>query len=60
METIVLLITSAGYEDDLMKLYTEFRPREARAEDPMLAFLAELPSDTNRLERMLALEQNFS
>ena len=25
----------------------------------MLAFLAELPSDTNRLERMLALEQRF-
>ena len=32
---------------------------KARAEDPMLAFLAELPSDTNRLERMLALEQRF-
>ena len=50
------------YRPDLMKLFTEeFHAAlgKAREEDPMLAFLAELPSDTNRLERMLALEQRF-
>jgi asparagine synthase (glutamine-hydrolysing) len=47
---------------DLMSLYTpEFRAAlgDGHAEDPMLAFLAELPPETNRLERMLALEQRF-
>jgi asparagine synthase (glutamine-hydrolysing) len=32
---------------------------QAQAEDPMLAFLAELPKSTSPLERMLALEQRF-
>jgi asparagine synthase (glutamine-hydrolysing) len=31
----------------------------SQAESPMLDFLNELPSDTSRLERMLALEQRF-
>ena len=31
----------------------------ARAEDPMLEFLSDLPSNTSRLERLLALEQRF-
>lgn len=47
---------------DLMSLYTpEFRAAlgDAHAEDPMLDFLAELPPQTSRLERMLALEQRF-
>ena len=47
---------------DLAALYTpEFRVAlgTARAEDPMLEFLADLPSGTNRLERLLALEQRF-
>ena len=47
---------------DLAALYTpEFRVAlgAARAEDPMLEFLADLPSGTNRLERLLALEQRF-
>lgn len=47
---------------DLMSLYTpEFRAAlgDGHAEDPMLAFLAELPPQTSRLERMLALEQRF-
>jgi len=47
---------------DLMQLYTpEFRAAlgNAHAEDPMLAFLAEMPPQTSRLERMLALEQRF-
>jgi len=47
---------------DLISLYTpEFRAAlgESHAEDPMLAFLAELPAQTSRLERMLALEQRF-
>lgn len=47
---------------DLMSLYTpEFRAAlgYAQAEDPMLTFLADLPSETSRLERMLALEQRF-
>jgi asparagine synthase (glutamine-hydrolysing) len=47
---------------DLMMLYTtEFRAElaDARAEDPMLAFLANLPTDISRLDRMLALEQRF-
>jgi asparagine synthase (glutamine-hydrolysing) len=47
---------------DLMSLYTpEFRAAlgDGHAEDPMLAFLAELPPETSRLERMLALEQRF-
>ena len=47
---------------NLAALYTtEFRAAlgSARAEDPMLAFLADLPPETSRLERMLALEQRF-
>ena len=47
---------------DLAPLYTpEFRVAlgTARAEDPMLEFLADLPSGTSRLERLLALEQRF-
>jgi len=47
---------------DLHALYTPaFRAAlgHARAEDPMLAFLAELPKTTCPLERMLALEQRF-
>lgn len=47
---------------DLASLYTtEFRAAlgDAHAEDPMIAFLAELPMDTSRFERMLALEQRF-
>jgi asparagine synthase (glutamine-hydrolysing) len=47
---------------DLMSLYTQdFRAAlgDAHPEDPMLAFLAELPPRTTRLERMLALEQRF-
>jgi asparagine synthase (glutamine-hydrolysing) len=32
---------------------------DSRAKQPMLDFLAELPPDTDRLERMLALEQRF-
>ena len=47
---------------DLMALYTsEFRAAlgYARAEDPMLEFLTDLPPDIGRLERMLALEQRF-
>jgi asparagine synthase (glutamine-hydrolysing) len=47
---------------DLISLYTpEFRAAlgDARAEDTMLTFLAELPPQTSRLERMLALEQRF-
>lgn len=49
-------------QKDLMSLYTpEFRAAlgDGHAEDPMLAFLAELPPETSRLERMLALEQRF-
>lgn len=48
--------------DDLLVLYTqEFRAElaDARAEEPMLKFLAQLPSDSSRIERMLALEQRF-
>lgn len=47
---------------DLISLYTaEFKAAlgVATAEDPMLAFLDELPPQTSRLERMLALEQRF-
>lgn len=47
---------------DLISLYNpEFRAAlgESHAEDPMLTFLAELPAQTSRLERMLALEQRF-
>lgn len=47
---------------DLAALYTpEFIEAlgTARAEDPMLEFLADLPSETSRLERLLALEQRF-
>lgn len=47
---------------DLAALYTpEFRLAlgTARSEDPMLEFLADLPSGTSRLERLLALEQRF-
>jgi asparagine synthase (glutamine-hydrolysing) len=49
-------------QHDLMALYTpEFRAAlgYARASDPMLEFLADLPPDIGRLERMLALEQRF-
>lgn len=47
---------------DLTKLYTpELRVAlgTSLAEDPMMAFLADMPSDTHPLERMLALEQRF-
>jgi asparagine synthase (glutamine-hydrolysing) len=47
---------------DLQALYTPaFRIAlgYAQAEDPMLEFLASLPSSTSALERMLALEQRF-
>ena len=47
---------------DLAALYTpEFIEAlgTARAEDPMLEFLVDLPSGTSRLERLLALEQRF-
>lgn len=47
---------------DLHALYTPaFRAAlgQVQAEDPMLAFLAELPSETPTLDRMLALEQRF-
>jgi asparagine synthase (glutamine-hydrolysing) len=47
---------------DLTALYSaEFKAAlgDSRAEQPMLDFLAELPPDTDRLERMLALEQRF-
>ena len=48
--------------DDLTKLYSgDFKAAlgETSAEQPMLDFLAELPPDTDRLERILALEQRF-
>jgi asparagine synthase (glutamine-hydrolysing) len=48
--------------EDLSALYTaEFRAAlgGATAEEPMLHFLATLPPETSRLERMLALEQRF-
>jgi len=47
---------------DLHALYSSaFRAAlgQARAEDPMLDFLAELPKDLPPLDRMLALEQRF-
>jgi asparagine synthase (glutamine-hydrolysing) len=47
---------------DLVKLYSpEFRAAlgNSRAEEPMLEFLRDLPPYTDRLERMLALEQRF-
>lgn len=47
---------------DLLSLYTPaFRAAlgDSHAEDPMLDFLAELPPQISRLERMLALEQRF-
>ncbi|NCC36567.1 MAG: asparagine synthase, partial [Chloroflexia bacterium] len=47
---------------DLEPLYSaEFRAAlsETRAEAPMLEFLRDLPPETSRLERMLALEQRF-
>ncbi len=47
---------------DLKAIYTPaFRAALglARAEEPMLDFLASLPRETHRLERMLALEQRF-
>lgn len=46
----------------LERLYSaEFRTAlgESRAEAPMLEFLRDLPPETSRLERMLALEQRF-
>ena len=47
---------------DLRALYTpafSAALAQAQAEDPMLAFLAELPDSTSSLDRMLALEQRF-
>ena len=47
---------------DLHALYTPaFRSAlgAAKAEDPMLAFLGDLPKETPRIEQMLALEQRF-
>lgn len=47
---------------DLERLYSlAFRTAlgESRPEEPMLAFLRDLPPETSRLERMLALEQRF-
>jgi len=47
---------------DLTELYSaDFKAAlgDGRAEQPMLDFLAELPPETHRLERMLALEQRF-
>lgn len=47
---------------DLTSLYTrEFRAAlgHEHAEDLMLAFLADLPTQTSQLERMLVLEQRF-
>lgn len=47
---------------DLESLYTnDFQNAifNSNAEDPMLRFLSDLPPDTSRLERMLALEQRF-
>lgn len=48
--------------EDLTELYTsEFLAAlgKTRAEEPMLTFLAALPENTDRLERMLTLEQRF-
>jgi asparagine synthase (glutamine-hydrolysing) len=48
--------------DYLNMLYTpEFRAEinHSRAESPMLDFLADVPIETSRLERMLLLEQRF-
>ncbi len=47
---------------DLQKLYTPaFRAAlgKARAEEPMLDYLADLPCQNDRLERLLSLEQRF-
>lgn len=50
---------------DRSLLHSLYRPDfrasvlEGRAEDPMLEFLAELPSNLGPLDRMLALEQRF-
>jgi asparagine synthase (glutamine-hydrolysing) len=47
---------------DLGRIYSPaFRAAlaDSRAEQPMLDFLRELPAETSRLERMLALEQRF-
>ena len=47
---------------DLQALYSPaFKSAlgQARAEDPMLAFLASLPRDTPVMDKMLALEQRF-
>ena len=47
---------------DLKALYSaEFQAalESAHAADPMIEFLSELPPQTSRLERMLALEQRF-
>jgi asparagine synthase (glutamine-hydrolysing) len=47
---------------DLVALYSpEFLAElsDSHAEDTMLDFLVDLPSETNRLDRMLALEQRF-
>ena len=47
---------------DLISLYTnEFRAilSKSRSEDPMLKFIANLPPNTEPLERLLTLEQRF-
>ena len=47
---------------DLMELYTPaFRNaiEQSLAKEPMLEFIKDLPSDMNRLERLLTLEQRF-
>ena len=48
--------------EDLKEIYTnEFKLAilESKAEEPILDFLKEIPPTTDRLERMLALEQRF-
>lgn len=49
-------------QKDLNQLYSdEFKQRlgNARAEQPMLDFLQQLPASTSKLQKMLALEQRF-
>jgi asparagine synthase (glutamine-hydrolysing) len=48
--------------EDIQGLYTnefKFALGEDKAEDPMIEFLANLPSGMNSLDRMLALDQRF-
>lgn len=48
--------------EDIQSLYTgefKFALCEAKAEEPMMQFLANLPIGINSLDRMLALEQRF-